>query len=65
MTTAHKRFQAIQDECRKQGRPTHGREFLNEAERINEALRGKGTEAYYGVLGIIRKSREYINTTRP
>ena len=65
MRTATQRFQAIQDECRKQGKPTHGKEFLVVAERLNEALRGKGTEAYYGVREIIQKAQEYINATRP
>jgi len=65
MTTTHKRFQAIQDECRKHSLPTHGKAFLSHAERFNEAMRGKGTEAYYEVIQLLEKSREYLNTTRP
>ncbi len=46
MTTATQRLQAIQDECKRQGKPTHGTAFLRVAERMNEALRGTGTPAY-------------------
>lgn len=65
MTTATQRLKAIQDECRRQGKPTHGTEFLRVAERLNEALRGKGTPAYEQVREIIQKGYEYANTTRP
>ena len=65
MTTATQRLKAIQDECRRQGRPTHGTEFLRVAERLNEALRGKGTPAYQEVKRIIERGHEYANTTRP
>jgi hypothetical protein len=65
MRTATQRFQAIQDECRKQGKPTHGKEFIMLAERMNEALRGKDTPAYHKVREIIQKAQEYINATRP
>jgi hypothetical protein len=64
MTTATKRFQAIQDECRKQGKPTHGTEFLIAAERLNESLRGTGTPAYNEVKMIIQKGIEYAKHTR-
>jgi hypothetical protein len=65
MRTATQRLQAIQDECRRQGRPTHGQEFIMLAERMNEALIGKDTTAYFKVREIIQKAQEYIDTTRP
>jgi hypothetical protein len=65
MTTATQRLQAIQDECRRQGKPTHGTEFLRVAERLNEAIRGKGTPAYQEVKRIIERGYEYANATRP
>jgi len=65
MRTATQRLQAIQDECRRQGKPTHGSEFLSAAERFNESLRGKDTPAYQEVKRIIQRGREYINVTRP
>jgi hypothetical protein len=64
MTTATQRLQAIQDECRRQGKPTHGRAFLIAAESLNEALRGKGTEAYQRVREIIEQGREYAKQTQ-
>jgi len=65
MTTPTQRLQAIQELCRKQGKPTHGNEFLTHAERLNESLRGRGTEAYQKVREIIQKGRQYISVTRP
>lgn len=65
MTTATQRLRAIQDECRRQGKPTHGTEFLRVAEKLNEALRGKGTPAYEQVREIIERGREYAKQTRP
>jgi len=65
MTTATQRLQAIQEECKRQGKPTHGQEFLNVAERLNEAFRGKGTHAYQEVKRIIDRGREYAKHTRP
>jgi hypothetical protein len=65
MTTATQRFQAIQELCRKQGKPTHGNEFLMHAEHLNESLKGNGSEAYQKVREIIQKGRQYINITRP
>ena len=65
MRTATQRFQAIQNECRKQGKPTHGKEFITLAERMNEALRGKDTPAYYKVREIIQKAHDYMKATRP
>lgn len=65
MTTATQRLRAIQDECRRQGKPTHGTEFLRVAEKLNEALRGKGTPAYEQVREIIERGREYAKHTRP
>lgn len=64
MTTAAQRLQAIQDECKRQGRPTHGTEFLIVAERLNESLRGTGTPAYVQVKAIIEKGIEYAKHTR-
>lgn len=64
-TAAARRFHAIQDECRKQNKPLMGEEFLRVAERLNESLTGKGTEAYRGVKLIIERSREYIRCSRP
>lgn len=64
MTTATQRLQAIQEECKRQGQPTHGQDFLNVAERLNEALRGKGTPAYQEVKRIIARGREYASKTR-
>lgn len=64
MTTATKRLQAIQEECRRQGKPTHGTEFLIVAERLNESLRGTGTPAYIQVKAIIEKGIEYAKQTR-
>lgn len=65
MTTATQRLQAIQDECRKQGKPTHGTAFLRVAERMNEALRGKGSPAYEQVREIIERGKEYAKYTQP
>jgi hypothetical protein len=65
MTTATQRLQAIQDECKRQGKPTHGTAFLRVAERMNEALRGTGTPAYQQVREIIERGKEYINATKP
>lgn len=65
MTTATQRLQAIQEECKRQGKPTHGQEFLNVAERLNEAFRGNGTPAYQEVKRIIARGREYAKQTRP
>lgn len=65
MRTATQRLQAIQDECKRQGKPTHGKEFLNAAERFNESLRGKDTPAYYKVREIIHKAHDYMKATRP
>lgn len=65
MTTATQRLQAIQELCKKEGKPTHGQDFLNVAERFNEALRGKGTSAYQEVKRIIDRGREYAKHTRP
>ena len=65
MTTATQRLQAIQDECRRQGKPTHGTAFLRVAEALNEALRGKGSPAYEQVREIIEQGKEYINASRP
>lgn len=65
MTTATQRLQAIQDECRRQGKPTHGTAFLRVAERMNEALRGKGSPAYEQVREIIERGKEYANASRP
>jgi hypothetical protein len=65
MTTATQRLRAIQEECKRQGKPTHGQEFLNVAERLNEAFRGKGTPAYQEVKRIIARGREYAKQTRP
>lgn len=59
-----KRFRLIQDECRKQGKPTHGVEFLNIAEALNESLKGHETEAAQQVKLLIMKSRIYANATR-
>jgi hypothetical protein len=65
MTTPTQRLRAIQELCRQQGKPTHGNEFLIHAERLNESLKGRGTEAYQRVREIIHKGRQYILTTRP
>ncbi len=65
MTTATQRLRAIQEECKRQGKPTHGQEFLNVAERLNEAFRGNGTPAYQEVKRIIARGREYAKQTRP
>jgi hypothetical protein len=65
MTTPTQRLQAIQELCRKQGKPTHGNEFLIHAERFNESMRGKGTEAYQKVREIIQRGRQYASITRP
>lgn len=65
MTTATQRLRAIQEECKRQGQPTHGQDFLNVAERMNEAFRGKGSPAYYEVQRIIARGREYAKQTQP
>lgn len=65
MTTATQRLRAIREECKRQGKPTHGQDFLNVAERMNEAFRGKGSPAYQEVKRIIDRGREYAKHTRP
>lgn len=64
MKFAYKRFRLIQEECRRQGKPTHGMEFLNIAEALNESLRGSNTEAAKEVRLLIWKSRIYAKQTR-
>ena len=65
MTTAAQRLQAIQELCKRQGKPTHGQEFLTQAEWLNERLRGKATTAYEQVREIIKRAKEYAKHTRP
>jgi translation initiation factor 2 beta subunit (eIF-2beta)/eIF-5 len=64
MKYPHKRFRIIQEECRRQGKPTYGTEFLNIAEALNESLKGSNTEAAKQVKMLILKSRIYAKQTR-